>query len=291
MFESVGESIESLRELLATLDPAVLAGADAKRLVEQCVELERLASAGRTLALGRVAETGAWKVDGPFRDVSAWLAAKSQSTVGRARATVETASRIAELPETSAALRAGVLSDVQVDVISAAAVADPQAESALLECAAAQGVKGLKDECARVQAAASTDQAARYEHVRVMRYLRHRAISDVEGLLEMRGPLDVTAGVMAALEPYERARFQDARAAGRREEPEALAFDALADLADDAAAARFAESPSRAPGDAWWCGSITARSSGGRPSRVRCARSSGSVRSRCSWPSSSPAIR
>ncbi len=108
-------------------------------------------------------------------------------------------------------------------------------------------MKGLKDECARVEAAASTDQAARYEHVRVMRYLRHRAISDVEGLLEMRGPLDVTAGVMAALEPYEKARFQDARAAGRREEPEALAFDALADLADDAAAARFVECPSRAP--------------------------------------------
>ena len=116
-----------------------------------------------------------------------------------------------------------------------------------MESATKNGVKGLKDECARVEAAASTDQAARYEQARVHRYLRHRRISDVEGVLEMRGPIDETARVMAALEPRERTLFKAARAAGRREEPEALAFDAMAELADDSAAARFEEFPSRAP--------------------------------------------
>ena len=52
---------------------------------------------------------------------------------------------------------------------------------------------------------------------------------------------------MAALEPYEKDLFKQARAAGRREEPEALAFDAVVEMADDSAAARFAERPSRAP--------------------------------------------
>ncbi len=247
MFEVLAESIESLRKLLATFDPLVLEGADAMRLVEESAELERLAGAVRTLAVSRVAETNAWQADGAFRDVSSWLASKTHSTVGRAKATVETATRLGELPETSAALRAGALSEVQAEVIAAAATADPVAESGLLECAARNGVKGLKDECARVEAAASTDQAERYARVRAKRYLRHRRISDVEGLIEMRGPIDATAAVMAALEPRERDLFRQARASGRREEPEALAFDAAVELADDSAAGRLVERPSRAP--------------------------------------------
>jgi hypothetical protein len=247
VFEVLAESIESLRKLLAILDPLVLEGQDAKRLVEESAELERLAGAVRTLAVGRVAETGAWQGDGAFRDVSAWMASKTHSTIGRAKATVETAGRLAELPETSAALRAGALSEVQAEVIAAAASADPVAEVALLDCAARNGVKGLKDECARVEAAASTDQAERYARVRANRYLRHRRISDVEGLIEMRGPIDATATVMAALEPRERDLFKQARSANRREEPEALAFDAVVEMADDSAAARLVKSPSRAP--------------------------------------------
>src|SRR4249919_179402 len=217
------------------------------RLVEESAELERLAGAVRTLAVGRVAETGAWQVDGAFRDVSAWMASKTHSTVGRAKATVETAGRLVELPETRAALRAGALSEVQAEVIAAAASADPAAEVALLECAARNGVKGLKDECARVEAAASTDQAERYARVRANRYLRHRRISDVEGLIEVRGPIDLTARALAALEPYEKDLFTQARKAARREEPEALAFAAVVAMADDAAAGRLAASPSRAP--------------------------------------------
>jgi hypothetical protein len=175
------------------------------------------------------------------------LASKTQSTVGRAKATVETAVRLAELPETRAALRAGALSEVQADVIAAAASADPAAEVALLSCAARNGVKGLKDEAARVEAAASTDQAERYARVRANRYLRHRRLSDVEGLIEMRGPIDATAAVMAALEPGEKELFRQARKAERREEPEALAFDTAVEMADDSAAGRLVERPSRAP--------------------------------------------
>ncbi len=247
MFEVLEESIESLRLLVGALDPATLDGVEAKGLVEKFAELERLAGAGRTLAVHRVAETAAWADDGAFRDVGNWMASITGMTVGRSKATIETAERIRALPETEAALRSGALSDVQVDVISAAAVADPSAERSLLESAATEGVKGLKDRCARVEAAASTDQAERYERARVGRYLRHRRLSDVEGLLELRGPLELTSGVMAALQPYESELFKEARAAGRREEPEALAFDAMVQLADDAATEKLATGGSRAP--------------------------------------------
>ena len=149
VFEVLAESIESLRGVLATLDPAVLEGADAKRLVEQFVELERLAAAGRTLAVPRVAETGAWQVDGAYRDVSAWLAAKTQSTVGRAKATVETAGRLAELPETAAALRAGrALGGAGGGDRGRGERGSAGARRRCWSAAARNGVKGLKDECA-----------------------------------------------------------------------------------------------------------------------------------------------
>ena len=107
MFEVLRESIEMLRGLLATLDPVALDGSQAKQLVEQSAELERLAGAVRTLAAGRVAQTGAWANDGPFRDAAAWMASVAGATVGRARATIETAERLASLPDTSAAFRSG----------------------------------------------------------------------------------------------------------------------------------------------------------------------------------------
>ena len=74
-------------------------------------------------------------------------------------------------------------------------------------------MKGLRTEAARVEAAASTDQDERYRRAIARRYLRHRRMSDVEGMIEMRGPIDRTARVMAALEPIERELFETARGA------------------------------------------------------------------------------
>jgi hypothetical protein len=243
--EQLCDSVDSLRRFVAGLDPAALDGADAAHLVEVFAEVERLGGAGRTLAAGRVAETGAWGVG--FRDAAAWMSSVAGTTVGRARATLETAARLEQLPATAAALRSGRLSDTQVELVASAATADPAAERQLLTAAARNGVRGLKTEAARVEAAASTDQDQRYTSVKARRFVRHRALSDVEGLIEMRGPIDRTAAVMAALEPYERDQFEQARNADRRELPEALAFDAIVQLAADTAAGRFRDAPGRAP--------------------------------------------
>jgi hypothetical protein len=245
VFEPVRESIESLRRFVAGLDPAALDGEQARALVEQATEGERLLGALKTLAVGRVAETTAWGTG--FRDAGAWLASLSGTTVGKARSTLETAARLEKLPATEAALRSGRLSDAQVDLVASAATADPSSERSLLTAASRNGVKGLKNEAARVVAAASMDQDERYASAKARRYLRHRTISDVEGLLEMRGPIDRTAAVFAALEPYERDQFEQARKAEQRELPEALAFDAIVQLADDAAAGRFRDAPGKAP--------------------------------------------
>ncbi|HEY3724780.1 MAG TPA: HNH endonuclease signature motif containing protein, partial [Acidimicrobiia bacterium] len=129
----------------------------------------------------------------------------------------------------------------------AAAAVEPDAEAALLHCASVDGVRGLKRACARVEAAASTNQMQRYETVRIARFARHRAVSDVEGLVEMRGPIDLTARFIAALEPIESELFDQARASQRREHPDAIAFDAMIQMADDSAHVATQATGHRAP--------------------------------------------
>jgi hypothetical protein len=237
VFEVLETSVESVRQFAATLDTSAVSGDGAKRRVALGAELEHLAGGIRTLAVGRVASTGAWAEEGEFRDAGAWMASVAGTTVGRARATIETAERLSALPETTSALLAGTLSEQQVDVIASAAAANPKAEAMLLRTARTDGVKGLKTEAARVEAAASTDQDERYRHAITRRYLRHRRMSDVEGMIELRGPIDRTARVMAALEPIERELFEESRTAHAetRELPETRSFDALVRMANDSA--------------------------------------------------------
>ena len=63
----------------------------------------------------------------------------------------------------------------------------------------------------------------------------------------MRGPLDETAAFMAALTPIEADLFAAARSSESREEPAALAFDAMVQMAGDSAAAALAANGNRAP--------------------------------------------
>ena len=224
-------AVESVRRLVDELEPDRFDGAGARRLVELFGELERLAGGGKALATRQVVATGSWKGAGAHRDAAAWLASVSGATVGAARATLETSARLAELPATEAALRSGALSNVQVEAIAGAASLDPDAEAALLESAAHDGVRGLRNECERVKAAADVDAAERYDRVRTARSLRHFVSADGAGCIEIRGPLDATSRVMAAIRPYERRLFEAARTDGRRERADALAFDALVALA------------------------------------------------------------
>jgi Domain of unknown function (DUF222) len=232
MFDVLRDAIQQVRRLLAELEPDRFDGEGARSLVEAFGELERLSAAGKSLAARQVVATGSWKQGGAHRDAADWLAATTGATVGAARATLETSSRLASLPSTEAALRAGALSGAQVDAIADAASVDPGAELELLERSAHDGVRGLRNECARVKAAAFVDEEARYERIRVARSLRGWTDADGAGRIDIRGPLDATAKVLAALAPYERELFEQARSEGRRERHDAFSFDALIALAE-----------------------------------------------------------
>ena len=201
MFEQLRSAVDGLRLLVGELEPDRFDGRSARTLVALFDEVERLGAAGKAFATRQVVATGAWRHDGVHRDAASWLAGTTGTTVGAARAAVDTAARVAELPATEAALRAGSLSLTQVDAIADAATADPAAEEELLERAAHDGVRGLRAACARVKAAACTDEAAQYERIRAARSLRTWTDADGAGRIDIRGPVDATAKVMAALEP------------------------------------------------------------------------------------------
>ena len=238
MFEDLRCAVKQLKRLLADFEPDRFDGAGARTLVELFVEIERLGAAGKALATRQVVATDAWKHGGAHRDAASWLAQSTGATVGAARATLETAARLGDLPATETAWRDGALSPTQVEAIADAAAADPGAEAELLDRAQHDGVRGLRAACARVKAAACEDEAARYDRVHAVRSLRSWTDPDGTGRIDIRGPVDCTARMMAAIEPFERELFEAARVDGRRERADALAFDAMAELVDAPAGSR-----------------------------------------------------
>jgi hypothetical protein len=232
MFQVLHDAIRQLRELLAEFEPDRFDGAGARSLVEAFGELERLSAAGKSLAARQVVATGSWKQDGSHRDAADWLAATTGSTVGAARSALETSSRLASLPATESALRAGDLSVTQAEAIADAASVDPGAELDLLERSMHGGVRGLRNECTRVKAAACVDENERYEKVRAARSLRAWTDADGAGRIDICGPVDATAKILDAIAPFEKDLFKAARKAERTERHDALAFDALVALVD-----------------------------------------------------------
>jgi hypothetical protein len=228
VLRELGCAVERVRGLVAALEPERFSGADARRAAELFGELERLAGGGKALAARQVVATGSWRGAGAHRDAASWLSSATGTTVGAARATLDSSVRVAELPATEAALRAGELSGPQVEAVTAAAALAPAAELQLLESARHDGVRGLRTACERVKAAACTDDAEGYTRVRAARSARHWVDAEGAGRIEVRGPVDVTSKMMAALRPYERRVFEAARKAGTRVHPHAAAFDALA---------------------------------------------------------------
>ncbi len=234
MLDEVHQLVRRARRVVHDLDVDAMSGAQARTAVEAFAALEKLAVAGKTLAAGRLAETGAWVGDGSFRDVDAFMASLSGSSVGAARAALGTARRVKQQPAVAAALRAGELSAAQAEAVSAAVAADPSKQKSLVDLAKTTAFRGLKHECERVTAAARSRDSERdnYERIDRQRTLRHRTCRDGSGHIEITGPLDRTAQIMASLEPLERQLFEHNRACKRNVHPEAVAFDALVRMAE-----------------------------------------------------------
>src|SRR3954467_11552044 len=98
-----------MRAIVRNLVPALLSTDDAIELLDFFAEVERLASAGKTLVAARAAEGDAGQRAGA-RSPADWMAKRTGSTVGDARGVLEVAGKLSDAPATNAALRAGRLS-------------------------------------------------------------------------------------------------------------------------------------------------------------------------------------
>ncbi|MBI1843514.1 MAG: DUF222 domain-containing protein, partial [Actinobacteria bacterium] len=131
---AVRELGERLHALVGAFEPGTCDGELAKQYVEAFARLERLAGAGKTLALAQVDRTRAWAHAGSdARSTADWLAGQTGTSLGDAIRETNTARNLDGLGATEEALRDGELSGQQASAITDAAAQVPDAEETLLE--------------------------------------------------------------------------------------------------------------------------------------------------------------
>ncbi len=225
MFGSFVEADRRVAEALGGLDVGALVGTEPARALELVCRWERQVAALRTAVAGRVAETRAWSGRGA-RDEATWLATRTGTTLGEARANLETAERLGARPVLQEAFAAGKLSEAQAREIAST---PGGADASLVEAAAREPLRVLRDTCRRLRQAGE-DESARYRRqVGARRAVMWRR-GDGMGRLEADLPPDRYVRVRAALEAECDRVFGHARRLGRRERPDAYRADALVNL-------------------------------------------------------------
>ncbi|MGH9011374.1 MAG: DUF222 domain-containing protein [Acidimicrobiia bacterium] len=226
----LGEVLAAIRSLVAGFEVDDLAAHEAAQVVEQCAEAERLLAALRVLAAATLEDKALWRREG-FRSVAAWMASKTGTAVGPAKATMEMADLLADLPVVAEAFRAGRLSEAQAREIAAVASEVPDAQEQLVEAAGKLSLQDLQEQCRRVEAAAIVDPDDRYRRVRRSRHVRSWVDRHGVGRMSFRGTPDDLARLMNEVDRRSDQVVEDAIRGGWFESWEAHRADALIDLA------------------------------------------------------------
>ena len=232
MCKRLGELRRAMASYAAGFDAGLVSVADARTAVAEAAAIESSAATIKALAAARAAKAGDARRRGA-RSAAHELARATGTTLGAARGTIEAGEALAQQPALRVAAQAGELSPAQVSLISGAAAADPAAEQHLVDLAATSSLGELREEVSRVKAA-QVDREARRADIRARRSMRSWTDTEGEWQLRAHGNPEDGAQVMAALAPIIDALFHAARRAGRREPPDAYAFDALVTLAVEA---------------------------------------------------------
>jgi hypothetical protein len=239
MGETLGELREAMAAYCANFDPALVPPAQLPKLLGDAGAIEKMAAAVSSMVAARMAAGtgGALPAKKALteRQAAEAVAKATGTSLGEARRAIEAGKAMADQPEVSAAAKAGELSRQQASLVSGAAQANPGATERLLAAARSGSLSELAEEAGRARASAE-DLEARRRAVRAARSLR--AWTDPFGTwqLHAQGLPEDGAKVMAALQDLADDAFEEARKQGRREAPEAYAFDALVALAGGARA-------------------------------------------------------
>lgn len=227
MFEELDSAIATIDRFVRAFEPGLLDARGAVRAVERFARITHLGEAGSALAARRADETHAYRESGA-RSAAEWMARKTGTAVACAERALDTAAVLSELPATNDAFRAGKISEAQAHEIASAARRDPSAERELVaEAKHGISMKGLKDRCRRVRAAAEADDEAWARRLHDGRQLRRWVDGDSAPCGMYRFSPDKGAEVNAAIDAEIELIFKEARANGLRESREAYAADAL----------------------------------------------------------------
>ena len=216
MYEAVVRIRGQLGELVSAVDPDGVSGRTARELWAEFDRIERLGAAGKTLLARRIAASHQRDREGT-RSAAESLARKAGTSTAAAKDAIDTSHRLAELPVVEGALRRGELSHAEVAAISSAAEADPSAERRLVELAPRVSLAELREECARVKAAADPDPEATNTRIHAQRRLRHYRDGEGGWNLSARGTAHAGAAFVTVLNAITDATFTAARRAGRHE--------------------------------------------------------------------------
>jgi hypothetical protein len=225
---TTGELKNQALRVAGQIDPDIMTGAQAAAAVKDLAIAEK-ALAGTLLFVAlRVAKTNAWQGQG-FATPADWLASMVGISVYEANRQLGTARKANGLGKTKKAMRDGSISPDQADAVTDAATADPSAEDDLLDLAARDTTRSLREEAARRKAAATGD-AARERRIHRERSLRRYVDRDGAFNLHLRGTAADGAKIEALLRPHEEQAFRTGRADGIRDSFENRSYDAMLSL-------------------------------------------------------------
>jgi len=228
------------------LDPSVLSGSDAARGVERLAVVIRRFEAAQLLLARRAEECNAYAARA--HSGADWLATLNGTSKAEAIRGLETAKRLDDCPATKAAFEAGEISTAEADAVSGAAAADPTCEQRLLDGARARHdlreTRTAADKARRAARSAEEEQARR---ARLHKTRGLRVSEGPEGHVEIRGRFTPAAyaGVKPIIDAHMKARVEQARRDGTRDDWDAYRADAfLAAIASGATTTTGAPGPS-----------------------------------------------
>ena len=201
----LGEAVRLLEKANAGLTPRLHSRADAEALLRWYARVERLAASGKAMLSARLGDAEG-------------LARVSGTSVGKARATIETARRVEEAPRLAEAVRSAEVSLDQAGEIARAAEVAPAAVDDLLAVANRETFGALRDRARRIRLDAEAG-AGLAERQHRARRLRHH-VTDL-GMIHLEADLEphVGAPIVERVETEARRRARAARAAGGEAEP------------------------------------------------------------------------
>jgi hypothetical protein len=184
--DTVARAGEMIAGVVDSLDPDAVSGSAARDLRAAFDRAGRLCAAGKTLLARRVAATH--QRSGGSRSAAEELARRSGSSAGAAKEALDTSARLPEQAPVEQAVRRGELSAAQAAPVSAAAAADPSQSERLADLAKRVALPELREECARVRAAAEADPEATNRRLHQGRRLRRWTDSEGFGTCTPRAP-------------------------------------------------------------------------------------------------------